>query len=580
MEGITAGLGGVRPRPVAGNAALTRIVGAHLLTVIAEYAAVVAILVFAFDEGGSTATGLVSLAVLGAGLGGSFVASTLTNRHPPGRVRLGGLLAQAVGYAVAAAAMAIGSLPVAVLGSVLALGAVCTLRPTGAVLLPAVVRSTRELSVGTLWISRCECASALAGPLLAAALLWAGGPELALAGCAVTVALALVISVVGTDAAEHGPPPAEADRPLAAAVATVRANRGASGLFGVALARYAILGALDVLLVVLAFEALDLGPGGVGVLNALVGAGALASMAVATVVVRRARLAPPLAVGLLVAAVLCIVLGAAATLPVAVVVLPLLGLCAALFDGISRMLLQRSAEPQALASLFALIELVGGIGMLLGSGLAQIVIAVADVQVALGALGVLLAVILAVSARAVWHADSTADVPVVEMTLLRKLPMFAPLPPVSLEALARSGTYEAVDPGDVIVRQGDLGDRFYAVVYGAFDVVMSGEHIRTAERGSFFGEVALLADVPRTATVTAAAPAEVLAIDRVPFLVAVTGSDTSRAAAWGVVHSLRLDTELPSPPDGDGDPERRDERQDGGDDGSEASADGDADTVP
>ena len=75
---------------------------------------------------------------------------------------------------------------------------------------------------------------------------------------------------------------------------------------------------------------------------------------------------------------------------------------------------------------------------------------------------------------------------------------------------------------------------------------MSGEHIRVAERGSFFGEVALLADVPRTATVTARTDGELLALDRVPFLVAVTGSDTSRSAAWGVVRSLRLDADLPA----------------------------------
>jgi hypothetical protein len=519
---------------------------AHLLAVVAEYAAVVAVLVYAFDEGGSGTTGLVSLAVLGAGLVGSFVASSVTNRFAPGRVRLLGLAAQLAGYAVAASAMAAGLLPVAVAGAVLALGAVATLRPTGAVLIPAVVRSTSELTVGNLWISRCECASALIGPLAVAVLLWVGGPALGLAGCAAAVAVALAASVIGSAVVEHGPPAAGRERPLSEAFATVRANRGATGLFGVALARYAILGALDVLLVVLAFEALDLGSGGVGVLNALVGAGAFASMAVATVVVRQARLAPSLAVGLSVAALLCVVLGAATSLPVTVVVLPLLGLCAALFDGISRMLLQRSAEPQALASLFALIELVGGIGLLLGSGLAQVVVAVADVHVAFGALGALLALILAVSARAVWHADSSADVPVVEMSLLRTLPMFAPLPPVSLEALARSGVRRPFAAGEAIVRQGEPGDRFYAVVHGSLDVVMSGEHIRTAARGSFFGEVALLADVPRTATVTAATDGDLLALDRVPFLVAVTGSDTSRAAAWGVVRSLRLDTDLPA----------------------------------
>ncbi|WP_426570812.1 cyclic nucleotide-binding domain-containing protein [Aquihabitans sp. McL0605] len=545
MQGTRAGPGRQR---AAGNPALTRLVGAHLLTVVAEYAAFVAVLVFAFDQGGSRGTGLASLAILGATLAGAFVASTLTNRFRPALVRNVGLAAQVAGYAIAAAAMAGGVVPVAIAGSVLALGAVPTLRPTGAVLLPAVVRSTSELTTGTLWISRCECAAALLGPLGVAVLLWAGGPELALAGCGVAAAAALAISLVGTTAAGAGPPPASADRPLAEAIATVRANRGTTGLFGVALAYYVILGALDVLLVVLAFEALDLGSGGVGVLNALVGAGALASMVVATVVVRRTRLAPSLALGLLAAAVLCVILGVATSRPVAVVVLPLLGLVAALCDGIGRMLLQRSADPRALASLFALVELVGGVGMLLGSGLAQIVVAVGDVHWALVALGFVLALILAVSAKAVWHADASADVPVVEMSLLQQLPMFAPLPPINLEALARTAASQPFAAGEEVVRQGDHGDRFYAVVHGELDVSMSGEHIRVLGRGGSFGEVALLADVPRTATVTARSSGELLAIDRVPFLVAVTGSDTSQAAAWGAIHALRFDDGVPVPP--------------------------------
>lgn len=521
--------------------ALARVVAAHLAAVVAEYAALVAVLVFAFDEGGARATGLVSLAVLTAGLVGAGAAAGLTNRYRPLLVRRVGLAAQVVGYAVAAVGAAAGSVPVVTAAAVLALGAVTTLRPTGAVLLPSVARSSGELTVGNLWISRCECVAALAGPLGVAALLWAGGPTAALAGCAAAVAVASAVSVVDRGA---GPPPARVDRPLASVVATVRADRAITGLLGVAVARYAILGALDVLLVVLAFESLDLGSGGVGVLNALVGAGALASMGVATVVVRRSRLAPSLAIGLVLASVLFVTLALLTSRPVAFVVLPLVGLLAALLDGLGRMLLQRSADPRSLASLFALVELVGGAAMVLGSGLAQVLVAVGDVHLALVGVAVLLAIVLALAARPVWNADATADVPVVEMSLLQELPMFAPLAPLPLEALARTAVYEEFSAGEVVIRQGDAGDRFYAVAGGGFAIVMGGEHVREARRGSFFGEVALLADVPRTATVTATVGGEVLVVDRVAFLVAVTGSDTSRAAAWGVVRSLGLDAAL------------------------------------
>lgn len=333
---------------------------------------------------------------------------------------------------------------------------------------------------------------------------------------------------------------------MADAVRVVRGRPWALGVLGVSLARYLILGALDVLLVVLAYDALDLDGSGAGLLNALVGGGALASTAVAAMVVRRARLAPWLAAGLSVAALLSVVLGAATTLPVALVALPLLGLGASLIDGLGRMLLQRSADPRQLGSVFALIELVGGVGLILGSLLAQILVAIGDVHLALYGLGAVLVALLAATFRAVAQADEGADMPVVEMSILRQLPMFETSTPLALEAVARSAEHVRVADGTVVVTQGDPGDRFYAVASGRFDVVMSGEHIRFAERGSFFGEVALLADIPRTATVTARGPGELLAVDRVAFLIAVTGSDTSRAAAWGVVHSLRLEVDLPA----------------------------------
>ena len=210
------------------------------------------------------------------------------------------------------------------------------------------------------------------------------------------------------------------------------------------------------------------------------------------------------------------------------------------------MLLQRSADPSLLGSMFALIELIGGIGLLVGSGLVQVLVAVGDIPLALYGLAGLLVVILAAAAPALWRADEGADLPVVEMSLLRRLPMFAPLPPIALEAVARSAHHVPVSKGSVVIHQGEPGDRFYAVAGGTFDVIATGEHVHTVERGACFGEVALLADVPRTATVTARVDGELLAVDRVPFLVAVTGSDVSHAAAWGAVHAMDLDISLPS----------------------------------
>lgn len=544
------------------NGALARLVSAHLLVVITEWASMVAVLVYAFEQEGARATGLTSLAILAPQLVGAPVVAMLAGSVPAHRLRVTGLALQATGFALAAWAAAVEAPVVMVVGPVVvALGALSTLRPTGAVLLPSLVRTTRQLTQGNLWISHAEGVSALAGPLTAAALLAVGGSSAALAGCATLTAIALVLTVVG---APPGPPAMGDDvvwcpgPVLSGALATMRTRPWTIGVLGVVTARSAIIGFLDVLVVVLAFEELDLGAGGPGLLSALVGGGALASTVAAALVVRRTRLAPWLAIGLGVAAVASVLLAAITELAVAVVVLPVLGLAAALLYGLGTILLQRSADPRVLGSLFAMIELVGGVGLLIGSGLAQVFIAVGGVGSALVGLALVLGAVLVATGRSVGRADAGADVPVVEMSLLHELPMFAALPPRELEAVARSAEHLTVDEGEVVIHQGEVGDRFFAVADGCFAIVRDGEHILDARRGSCFGEVALLADVARTATVTATEAGTLLGVDRVPFLVAVTGRDASLTAAWRSVQAMPVAESLPPEPAVRIDPERGD----------------------
>lgn len=542
---------GRRPSFVDDND-LLRLLGAHLLAVITEWASVIAVLVYAFERSGAKATGLASLALLAPQLVGAPLAAALAGTWPPRRLRTAGLAVQGAGFA-AAAWLAAADAPVVwvVLGTAVALVALGTLRPTGAVLLPSAVRTTAELTRGNLWMSQAEGFSALAGPLLAAGLLAIGGPAGALAGCAALVAVAVALTVVGVDARPTVARHDSSWRPgpvLAGAIHTMRTRPRTVAILAVVAARSAVVGFLDVALVVLAFDELDLGASAPGLLGALVGAGALMSATAAAVLVRRGRLAPWLALGLGASAVLCLLLATAPVLPVAVAVLPVLGLLAALLYGLGTILLQRSADPRVLGSLFAFVELVGGAGLLIGSGLSQVLIALAGVPAALVGLSVTLLVVLALVGRAVWRADADADVPVVEMTVLHELSMFAPLPPIELEAVARVAESVDVAAAEVIIRQGDLGDRFYAVVDGAFDITMDGEHVRVARRGSCFGEVAFLASVPRTATVTAVEAGSLLAIDRVPFLVALTGRDAALAAAWSFVQDMPVAPRLPGGP--------------------------------
>lgn len=522
---------------------------AHFLTVIGEWAATVGVLVYAYDWGGSSAVGLVSLAVLAPPLVCAPLAAALTARHRAHRVRLAGFAVQTVAYTGAAIAVSAGSpAPIAAGFVVVGLGGINTLRPTGAVLMPAVVRTTKELISGNLWVAACDSSSALLGPLAAAGLAALAGSSAVFTGCAVGAAIAFV-------ATAHRPAPlalartADLDGPkprrvMRVAAEELRQRPWSIGVLAIASARNIVVGAFDVLLVIIALRTLDLGDQGPGLLSALVGTGALLSALVATFVVRRARLRPALVTALVATALMCAALGLRTDVPVVMVLLPLLGICLSLMDNLSRMLLQRSTDPRSLGPLFAVLGLVSGGAQLAGSLLAQGLFAVGGVETALLGVGAVLALLAVGGFRSLRRADAHAEVPVVEMTLLMGLPMFAPLPAVTLEAVARAAERITVADGETVITQGEYGDTFFAVSEGEFDVEMNGTFIRTARRGDFFGEVVMLADVPRTGTVRSRGDGVLLGIHRDPFLVAVTGHDRSHAVALEHVDRLDLGEEV------------------------------------
>lgn len=104
-----------------------------------------------------------------------------------------------------------------------------------------------------------------------------------------------------------------------------------------------------------------------------------------------------------------------------------------------------------------------------------------------------------------------------------------------MEELAAGVEPQGAAPGEVIVRQGEPGDRFFIIESGTVAVAVDGGAERALGPGGSFGEIALLRDVPRTATVTASTEVRLVAIERTRFLAAVTGNRSSVAAADRVV---------------------------------------------
>jgi hypothetical protein len=482
-------------------------------------------------------------------------AGSMTRRGRPQIVRLVAYAALTLALGAAAIA-AYADAPAAVVlgGCAIAAGAFTFLGPTCAVVLPAIVRSARELTVANVWVESCESIGMLGGSLVATLLLALQGAALALAGGAVLALASTLITLSGGRI--DSPPPSSDDdvdavgpiRTLLRSVSALRSRSQSGGVIAVAFGHFILIGALDLIVVVLAGDELDLGSAGPGLLQTSVGIGALLCALVSTALVRRDRLASLLIVSTAAIATASVFLGVVPTLATALILLPVVGFSESLLNLTSRMLLQRSTPPDATAGVFAAIELLMGIGMIVGSIGAQLLIAAGGADMALIGLGVFFAILLLFSWRSLGHADDNADIPVVAMSLLRRIPAFARLQPLALEAVARAATEVSVVSGEVVVREGEPGEIFYAVADGSFDISCKGVCVNTALRGSGFGEVALLANVPRTATITANRAGSLLAIHRVPFLIAVTGSDSSRQAAWGVIRTLGIDVDADDAP--------------------------------
>ena len=145
--------------------------------------------------------------------------------------------------------------------------------------------------------------------------------------------------------------------------------------------------------------------------------------------------------------------------------------------------------------------------------------------------GLSLPIAFVVLGRAVLAGDRLDPDRAAELRLLRGVPMFGPLSAPVLERLAGSSVRLTSPSGSQIVRAGDPGDRFYVVQEGRLEVEVDGWRVRDLQVGDGFGEIALIRDVPRTASVRAVTDVTLLGIDREPFLAALTGQARSRTMA-------------------------------------------------
>jgi cyclic nucleotide-binding protein/MFS transporter len=302
-------------------------------------------------------------------------------------------------------------------------------------------------------------------------------------------------------------------------------------LIGLFIAQTFVRGLLNVLIVLTALELLDLGDSGVGFLNAGFGAGGLLGAFAALALVARRRLAHPFAAGLILWGVPIALIGVWPHEWVALLALALVGCGNSVLDVAGFTLVQRIVDDAVLGRVFGVLETGSYAGVGLGAILAPALVALTGIRGALVATGLILPSLALVFWRALDRINDRVVVPERELELLARMPIFSPLPPASLERLAMNLVPIRRGSGETIVREGETGDRFYVVAAGELEVTVAGTPTGRLTAGDAFGEIALLRDVPRTASVTTRTDVELYGLDRSAFVSAVTGSTASSAAA-------------------------------------------------
>lgn len=549
-------------RGVLRNPALGRVMLAYLLFAAVEYGTWVAILLYAYDALGPESVGAVAVIQLLPSAAFTAAATSFADRYPRQRVLLLGYGLQAATMAITAAGMLLGAPPaVVILAAVAASCALSITRPAHWALLPMLARTPEELTTANGVAGSVEGAGQLIGPLGAAVVLTFGPPGAVFAAAALAAGVAallvarlhvhgggLVVHAHATDDAdaerEHPAPedaeghddehdPGTLDR-VRAALKALGGGRDARLIVVLLGALAFVIGSTDVLFVLFALEVLGIGDAGAGVLGAALGLGSILGGVAAFSLAGRRRMAPVLALGALLLGGACVVLGGVNGALVATLVIAIGGIGSAILDVAGRTILQRVADPRTLTMVLGSLEGMSTLGLAAGSLVAPLIASATSVPVALAVTGLALPIAIGLAWLPLRDIDRRVRVPVRELAVLRFDRILSPLPAPKLEAVAAGARWITLDPDEVLIREGDHGDRYYVLESGALQIRQHGRvlHERETGHGYGVGEIALLRDVPRTATVVATEPSVLLAIARPDFLEAVTGHEQAGAAAW------------------------------------------------
>jgi MFS family permease len=524
---------------VFGNFDLARLIVGWGGMTVTTWVFAIALGVYAFDAGGATAVGIAALVRLLPGALASPVAGLLGDRHSRRVVLIVSALLSGVAIALAASATAMAA-PAWI---VYALAGVFTIVstpyvPAEGALLPLVARSPQELAAANVARSQMDNLGFLVASLAAGTLLALASPGAAFAAAAAAGALtAGILATLGRDerpsyADEIGPSGILDETAVGLKALMAEPNLR---LVGITLSLLVFVeGAADVMIVVVALDLLELGEGSVGWINAGWAVGALFAGVALAVLLDRGNLAVGLAAGSLIVGAGLALPGAWPVVVAAYLCFFLMGSGFSFVEVAARTLLQRLGSDETLARVIGFLETSRLAAMAFGAIVAPALVALFGIRGALLALAAVLPLLALLRWGALRAFEIRASVSERSFSLLRGSSIFAPLPIDTLEGVCRSLVELDANPGQEVITQGDHGDRFYLIDRGEVEVIENGVFKRNQAEGEGFGEIALLRDVPRTATVRTTRKTRLLALERDRFIEAVTGHVRSHQRAEAV----------------------------------------------
>lgn len=500
-----------------------------------EGAYIVSVLVFAFDIGGAGAVAFVTILRTAPSIVLVPLLTTLAGtRRADDLLRT--TLAVRLGCVLLAGLAVVAETPALVVYLLVAVDSVVgtLLQPIRGSLLPSVARTPAELVTGNVAFTTGDSLGALVGPTLAAASLVVGGTAAAFIPGLALLALATAIAF-GIRGAQPllaaRPRDQETVRAGDAAATPWRPDPSTIAVMGAIVVQRMTRGAITVLLVAAAIDLLGMGDPGVGFLTAAIGLGGLVGATMAVALAGRRVLAPWFAAGMVAWGGGIALVGLIAVPVAAMTTLAVSGVGKMFVDSVGFSLIQRSVPNDLRTRVLGIHMGLIVAAIATGAALATLLIDTIGIARSLVVVGLLPIASVTIAWPLVGAADRRALIHDRELRLLEGIPLFRPLQLATKEELAVRLTRSSAEPGRAICTQGEVGDRFYIVESGELEVAVDGAVTGRLEPGEAFGEIALLRDVPRTATVRAVSPVELAVLERHEFVAAVTGHRESAAVA-------------------------------------------------